>query len=184
MIYGDLYMDILNSLFGAFFGAMLAFISDLVIKSIIKSKKFKKDFKTLLLIMADNNNVIEKINKFLRNDSTDSVNKYNCLFSRYNYQYTVHPIYTYFTNVQSYLYSKYKKTIENNHGSNINLYYLVLDVVKMQSIIVDLQNNPVKAEDTSTKVKIVKRFNGFYEQYKEKYYKVIANDEIKKHLKK
>ena len=128
----------------------------------------------------NNNKVIEEIKRLVDNESISSEQKYNYIFWRDNFDYAIHPIDSCFADIQADLYKEYKRLIP---GINTILYYLVFDIVKMQSLIVNLQNSPVKDTDTQTKEKIIKSFERLYEQYKEKNNYVFEQKEIIKHLK-
>lgn len=178
MIFDSAFFTALS---GTFLGGLLAFFTSLVIDYNRGRKELKNKSKKLLLIMMGNNGVIEKIKRLVDNDSISPEQKYNYIFGRDNFDYVIHPIDSCFADIQADLYKEYNRLI---FGININLYYLVFDIVKMQSLIVNLQNNPVKDTDIQTKEKIIKRFERYYEQYKEKYNIVFEQKEIKKYLKK
>ena len=177
-------MNILSALIGTFFGGIIAFVTSLVIEWTKRDKELKDNSKKLFLIMMNNNNVIKGIKQHLDNNSGSFEDKYNDIFGRYNFNYAIHPIDTYFVDIQAYLYKKYKRPIMTDYGTLTPLYYLIFDIVKMQSLIVNLQNNPVKSEDTSSKEEIIKSFDIFYKQYKKKYSEVLDQKELKKLLKK
>lgn len=173
-----------TSFFGTLLGGLLAFLSSLAIEQNKRNKELKSNSKKLLLIMMNNNDVIEKIKELVDNSSSSLEDKYNDIFSQYNFNYTIHPIDAYFADVQSYLHTKYKKPIRESYGIDTYLYYMIFDIVKMQSLIVNLQNNPVKDTDIQTKEQIIKSFEEFYKRYKEKYSKAFGQKEIIKQLKK
>ena len=73
--------------------------------------------------MMNNNDVIEKIKELVDNSSSSLEDKYNDIFSQYNFNYTIHPIDAYFADVQSYLHTKYKKPIRESYGIDLLLIY-------------------------------------------------------------
>jgi len=142
----------------------------------------KEKSKRLLLIMTNNNIVINGIKKLLDDNPDDNVKNYDKIFGKYNLDYVIHPIDTYFTDVQADLYTEYGKQIP---GEDTNIYRLVSDIVKIQSLIVNQQKSPVKDSENPTKEKIIETFNELYDkQYQPKYNKLFNQKEIKELFKK
>lgn len=74
-----------TSFFGTLLGGLLAFLSSLAIERNKRNKELKSNSKKLLLIMMNNNDVIEKIKELVDNSSSFLEDKYNDIFSQYNF---------------------------------------------------------------------------------------------------
>ena len=178
----NFYM-IFNALIGTFFGGVLAFVSSLEIEKNRRKKEFEDNFKKLLLFIRNNHKTIERIKHMIDNNSISLENKHDAIFGRYNYNYFIYPVNALFTDIQAHLHTKYRNiNIKLDYDTSNSFYSLFFEIVRMQSIIVDLQENPVKSVDTSSKEKIIKAFGKFYNYYIVRYNKVFTGETAKKVL--
>jgi|GEM_PF-4183641 len=177
MNLNNFMMDIFTSLIGTFSGAFLAFLFALKLKKIEKSNRYKSDLEFLMLRIKENKKILDKIYNYINRSGTDEYSQiYDDVFGRYNNKYILYPVYQIFCDIQTQLFKNYKdkNNIEDDERKT-NLYLVLRDLVRLQSIVVRMQEEPIIStdEDINEVIKkkkyIVLQFKNFFNKHSDKY---------------
>lgn len=177
MNLNNFMMDIFTSLIGTFSGAFLAFLFALKLKKIEKSNRYKSDLEFLMLRIKENKKILDKIYNYINRSGTDEYSQiYDDVFGRYNNKYILYPVYQIFCDIQTQLFKNYKdkNNIEDDERKT-NLYLVLRDLVRLQSIVVRMQEEPIIStdEDINEVIKkkkyIVLQFQNFFNKHSDKY---------------